>query len=518
MPQHGADGFTLLLLFFVLVTVLFLRRRVRLGSHPWPLPPGPRGWPIIGNALDFPKDNLGRGLRDICAQYGELVHIKILGQDIIVLGSYETACELLDKRSSIYSDRPDFIMGRLTSFTEWSLPVLRYGPLWRTHRRIFHQELLVNAIVRYEDVQRGVARRILRNFLDSPQRFRKHLEAAFSGTALRIAYGLEVSEEDDTYVRALREMLDAGTAFAVPGKYLVEVLPILQYLPGCLPGAAFKREAAAASKRMRAILQELFQAGKDNMEHGTARDSILTRILQHRAGIDQRAMAEREEICAEVAATLYTAGAETTAATLEAFILAMALFPEVQEKAQDELDVVVGRLRLPDFSDRPSLPYINALCKELVRWHIVAPTAVPHTTIRDDEFRGYWIPKGSLVIPNLWAYSRDPDIYSNPEDFDPDRFIKDGKPNGRVRNPHDFVFGFGRRICPGRHLADASLFMMCASILHIFSITPAKGEDGKPISLEAKFTTHLITSHAEEFQCEIRPRSAETAALATSAV
>lgn len=139
----------------------------------------------------------------------------------------------------------------------------------------------------------------------------------------------------------------------------------------------------------------------------------------------------------------------------------MALFPEVQEKAQAELEVIVGRSRLPDFSDRPSLPYINALCKELVRWHIVAPTAVPHTLIRDDEFRGFWIPKGSLLIPNLWyaprasmcrclltqlrAYSRDPEIYPNPEDFNPDRFLKDGKLNSQVRDPYQFVFGFGRR-------------------------------------------------------------------------
>lgn len=98
-----------------------------------------------------------------------------------------------------------------------------------------------------------------------PEEYNRNLNSAFSGTALHIAYGLEVSEGDDTYVRALRDMLDAGTAFAVPGKYLVEVLPVLQYLPEWFPGAAFKREAAAANKRLRVILRELFQAGKDNM-------------------------------------------------------------------------------------------------------------------------------------------------------------------------------------------------------------------------------------------------------------
>ena len=91
-----------------------------------------------------------------------------------------------------------------------------------------------------------------------------------------------------------------------------------------------------------------------------------------------------------------------TTATLEVFILAMALYPEVQEKAQRELDEVIGRSRLPDFSDRHSLPYIGALCKELVRWHVVGTMAIPHATTREDEFRGYRIPKGSIVVPNNW--------------------------------------------------------------------------------------------------------------------
>ncbi len=84
----------------------------------------------------------------------------------------------------------------------------------------------------------------------------------------------------------------------------------------------------------------------------------------------------------------------------------MALYPDVQKKAQAELDKVVGSRRLPDFTDRQSLPYINALVKELTRWHIVAPTAIPHATIQDDEFNGYFIPKGSVVIVNLWYVAR----------------------------------------------------------------------------------------------------------------
>ena len=83
----------------------------------------------------------------------------------------------------------------------------------------------------------------------------------------------------------------------------------------------------------------------------------------------------------------------------------MALNPEVQKKAQAELDSVIGSSRLPEFSDRDSLPYLNALIKELMRWHVVAPTAVPHAAIQDDVYNGYLIPKGSLILANLWYVS-----------------------------------------------------------------------------------------------------------------
>lgn len=87
---------------------------------------------------------------------------------------------------------------------------------------------------------------------------------------------------------------------------------------------------------------------------------------------------------------------------MQAFFLAMALHPEVQKKAQEELDAVVGSSRLPNFSDRPSLPYLSAVVKELLRWHIVTPIGLPHRVVTDDEYMGYHIPKGALVIANIW--------------------------------------------------------------------------------------------------------------------
>ena len=130
---------------------------------------------------------------------------------------------------------------------------------------------------------------------------------------------------------------------------------------------------------------------------------------------------------------------------MKAFFLAMVLNPKVMKKAQEELDRVVGKGELPDFSHKDDLPYIDALVKETLRWNSPLPTAVPNRAMHDDVYRGYLIPAGATVIQNVWAVFRDPKIYPDPETFNPDRFLKDGKIDPLVFNPEDRLFGTGRR-------------------------------------------------------------------------
>ena len=115
------------------------------------------------------------------------------------------------------------------------------------------------------------------------------------------------------------------------------------------------------------------------------------------------------------------------------------------KKAQDELDRVVGKGELPKFSDKDNLPYIGALVKEVLRWNPPSPISIPTRSMQDDVYRGYLIPAGATVIQNVWAIFRDPNIYPDPETFNPDRFLKDGKINPLVFDPEERAFGAGRR-------------------------------------------------------------------------
>ncbi|OJT13618.1 O-methylsterigmatocystin oxidoreductase [Trametes pubescens] len=171
----------------------------------------------------------------------------------------------------------------------------------------------------------------------------------------------------------------------------------------------------------------------------------------------------------------------------------MALYPDVQRKAQAALDAVVGPGRLPDFGDSDALPYIHAIVREALRWHVVVPLGVPHRTMRDDEFHGYFVPAGTNVLPNAWAMLHDPAAYPDPDEFRPERFMRDGQLDLTAHDPALFAFGFGRRICPGRYFAFTSLFITVASVLHVFDIGPPFDADGAPIPIKFQQTSELLS-------------------------
>jgi len=183
------------------------------------------------------------------------------------------------------------------------------------------------------------------------------------------------------------------------------------------------------------------------------------------------------------------------------FFVAVLLRPDIQAKAQEELDAVTGRERLPTFQDRPMLPLVNAICKEVLRWRPVVPLAVPHATTEDDVYKGLFIPKGALVMGNVWAILHDPEMYPDPDAFKPERFLnQDG--SAREDPVLASTFGFGKRICPGRHFVEATLFILVASLLSVFNIEKSSANGGPDVY---SFTGTLI-SRPNPFPCSITPR------------
>lgn len=170
----------------------------------------------------------------------------------------------------------------------------------------------------------------------------------------------------------------------------------------------------------------------------------------------------------------------------------MMLHPDVQAPAQAEVDGLIAReQRLPEIRDRKSLPYLDAIMKEVLRWATPAPVGLFHCSAADDEYNGFYIPAKTTVISNIWAMFHNPDEYPDPFKFDPERFIASNG-GGTAYNPLDITFGFGRRICPGQHVAEASMFIQMATFLAILNVAKGVGEDGREIEPEIEFTTTIV--------------------------
>ncbi|KAI0794212.1 cytochrome P450 98A3 [Fomes fomentarius] len=498
------------LIALAITTALYVRR-VRKTRRSVPLPPGPLPLPLIGNALNMPRRHLGREFMEMSKKYGDVVYLDALGQPLILLGSYRAASDLLDKRSSNYSDRPASFMVQQVGF-DWLMPLMGYGQEWRQHRRELHRVLNPEIIVEYQDIQLMTVRNFLRSLLETPLDLSQHLKFAFAAMIMRIVYGIELREHDDRYYQMVERMAQVGEEISVPGRFPVESVPLLRFLPSWFPGGGYKRFATAAKRDIHFAISNLFDTAKGAMDEGSAKESFVTRLLQGN-GVKEGEDADLHIICKNLGGSVYVAAADTTFATMEGFFLAMARFPEVQRKAQYELDSVVGSDRLPEFSDKPSLPYLSALVKELLRWHVVTPIGVPHRVMDDDEYRGHFIPGGATIFVNAWALSRDADIYPGAEIFRPERFLMNGQLALNRKDPSDYVFGFGRRICPGRHFAEAALFIFCASILHAFRIDAPVDEYGNHVEVDMNIITNAAVSHVPAQRYKITPRSASAECL-----
>ncbi|KAJ7162570.1 cytochrome P450 [Mycena crocata] len=485
--------------------VLLLLKRL-LAPKQVPLPPGPKGLPLVGNVFDMPSSREWLTFSNWADAWGDICSVTVLGQPIIIIGSAKVAVELLDRRSAIYSDRPVCTMGGELVGWKNTLVLLPYGDRFRRFRRLFHNIIGSRAAIKqFLPVEELETRRFLRRVLAKPNDLPKHIRKTAGAIILRISHGYEVKENNDPFVQLAEQATEQFSLSTAPGGFMVDVIPALRHVPTWLPFTGWRTKADAWAATLNQLVEQPYSFVKHQMAAGTAPVSFTSTLLE-----PKQLTAEEEFDIKWSSASLYSAGADTTVSAVYAFFLAMALNPAVQAKAQREIDAVVGDDRLPTFADRDDCPYLDALVKEVLRWHSVVPTGVAHRATRDDVFEGYFIPKGALVLTNIHRLTHDARTYASPMTFNPDRFIAtDNRP--AETDPRNFCWGFGRRICPGMHLADASLFISCAMTLAAFDISKCV-EDGRVITPIHENTTGTI-SHPVPFRCTIKPRSEKTIQL-----
>ncbi|KAJ4190449.1 hypothetical protein NW767_011271 [Fusarium falciforme] len=498
----------LLQVFIVVLGVILWRLSVRWKA-PRDLPPGPKPLPLVGNIFDLPPPSVPEYQHWIKFKdtYGPLSSVTVLGTNMILVHSHDVLQDLMVKRSTKTSSRPkQHFAGELCGFDVLT-PSLPYNATHRLHRKFMHQQMGTRLICeRFWHVQDVESRRFLLRVLDDPSNIISHIKTEASAIILRITYGYSIEPHKvDPLVTLIEHMMGNFSDALVPLTWSVDLFPFLKHLPTGFPGASFKKIAQEWKERVRMAADIPYSFVLRQMANGNPTSSYVSSLVTEYSKNpenDWKPTESEVEMIKNSAAIIYGGGADTTVSTLSSLVLAMLLFPDVQQKAQEELDRVVGSDRLPEFEDRENLPYVNALIKETLRWLPVVPVGTTHVTEEEMFHSGYRIPKGSFLLPSIWWFLHDPAVYPKPETFDPERFLE---PRNEP-DPANHAFGYGRRICPGRYLADDNLFLTISRLLATFEISKALDEKGCEIDVEVEVTAGLI-SHPKTFPYGIKPRS-----------
>ncbi|KAG2153304.1 cytochrome P450 [Suillus clintonianus] len=504
MPDHVTGGLAGLLTAVVIGVALRSYLAKPKLPHGVRLPPGPTSLPILGSALAIDVNAPWVTYQAWGSQYGDLVYTKLFGLDNIVINSERIARDLLENRSQNYSDRPEIATNELFGVDN-TTAFMPYNSRWRLHRKILHQSFRQDVVPDFRPMQVAKTHELLLNLLEDPSGYLKHLEVHAGSIIMSAVYSYDAARRNDHMIERASLALEVILQEMRPEVAAIfSAFPSLLRLPSWLPGMRLKRAAPFAKQLALENSEKPFAHTERGLATGTISSCM---VADHLLKLDESDgdSAWQKKALQDSAQTATAAGTETTAGVELNFILAMILHPDIQEKAHKLIESVIGTKRLPTFQDRSSLPYIDAILREILRWRPMFPLAIMHAAVESDVYEGYYIPKGATITPNVWAMCHNEEKYPNPSEFNPDRFLNaDGT---LTDDTVDVVWGFGRRICPGRHLAEASVWFAIVHLLAIFKFSNAKDESGKKIEIKPRWEGG-VTVRPAPFPCSITPRSA----------
>ncbi|KAJ5618601.1 hypothetical protein N7528_006712 [Penicillium herquei] len=438
-------------------------------------PKGLRDVPVAGNQAALMSTYPQRQLQKWSREHGELFKVRLGGEQWIFVNSPAAVKEIFDRQSQHSSSRaPSPVVSDLLSGGMRFL-LMPYSPQWRKLRAIVHKLLTPKSSNTFFPSQEFEAKRLMWDILtdnENQENFYMHIRRYATSVVLTSTYGRRVPVWDCEDVREIYGLMQEFSEIATPGKHIAEILPVLARLPTFLQW--WRKSILHSFDRQAAIWMEYWTRLKEQMESNQAPECFVKQFIE--TDYEKHDISELQ--AAFVAGTMIEAGSETTSSALNSCVRYLAAYPEAQAKAYEEVQRVIGENRVPNFDDEQDLPYIRACVKEILRIRPVTNVGTPHYTTAGIVYKDYFIPANTVVSINQYALHFDPDRYESPDDFIPDRYLNHHLKAGAYAahpDPYErdhFDFGAGRRICPGMHLAENSLFITIASLVWAFEILP----------------------------------------------
>ncbi|OJI96603.1 hypothetical protein ASPVEDRAFT_78369 [Aspergillus versicolor CBS 583.65] len=494
-----------LLLAIIISPALALAPYTWASLRPKNFPPGPKPLPLIGNLNLIPPSKAFTLFHQWTKQYGPILGLKFGPANVVVLNNWRDVQELLEKRSHIYSSRPNnYIANTLICKNNTHILFAPYGDTWKSLRKASQALFTPRSLARILPIQEAEATQTIFDILRSPHDYYEHIQRYTTAVILASVFGQRGEEFNSPNVQALYDVQNRFTALLEPGAAPpVDAIPFLRYLPESL--APWKRKAREIRRDQRELYFRLYNTTKQRMISGIRTGCFMEKLIE-----DQGKNGLSDEHTAYLGGILMEAGSDTTSSTLLSFLLAVLENPDALKRAQEDVDRVVGLERSPTMQDLEDLSYIEACMHETLRWRPVAAGGIPHLLTQTDTYKNYIFPAGTIFFANTWAIHHDETEYSSPAVFNPDRWL--GNKYGTthildldIHRRTSYGWGAGRRVCSGQNMAEASLKINIAKLVWAFDFERDGGQkvDG---SVDSGYEGGFLVC-PKRFPIRITPRS-----------
>ncbi|XP_054128458.1 cytochrome P450 1A4-like [Melozone crissalis] len=498
----------------VLLLVQRLRAAVPAGLR---RPPGPRGFPVLGNVLELRTD-AHLALTRLSRRYGDVMEVRIGTRPVLVLSGLDTIRQALVKQGEDFMGRPDLPSfhyisnGQSLTFSPDS------GEVWKACRRLAQSALKSFSIASsptsscsclLEEHVSQEAEYLVTKFLQVMEEHKsfdlnQYLVVSVANVICAMCFGKRYEHEDQELLR----VVNLGNEFGevAGGSHPADFIPLLRYLPSRTL-EAFKDINRRFNTFVQKIVQEHYSTfDKEHIRDIT--DSLIGHCQENNTGEDTRVQLSDEKII-HIVNDLFGAGFDTVTTALSWSLMYVALYPDVQKKIHEELDRTIGRERRPRLSDRGTLPYTEAFILEMFRHSSFVPFTIPHSTTKATALNGYYIPKDTCVFINQWQVNHDEALWKEPSAFRPERFLSaSGTELNRAEGEKVLAFGLGRRRCLGETIGRWEIFLFLTTLLQQlhFSLRP-----GEPVDVTPQYGLTMKYKKCEAFQ--IRQRFPEKSSL-----
>ncbi|KAL3861233.1 hypothetical protein ACJMK2_007281 [Sinanodonta woodiana] len=466
----GLDIFTTsLVLLVTFLAILFFWHR-----HHWKLPPGPAWFPLVGNIWELTSHpDLRITLQRLQKKYGDIYTLYLGPVPTIVVCGYDAIREIFIKRGIEFSDRPAA-----------NLPIIMFnggkgigsvsGDIWKNQRKFILVTLRRFGFGRYnleDKIQTEVKLFVseIENLNQTPFKMMTPIQTGVGNVISHLVFGAHFSHNDPRF----KIMMDGFDSFVhyLSAGYLVSFMPILRFVPGDLFGI---KNIAKQIQVIKDFVNELIEEHVNKFDERNIADFIDAFISEMNKQNDGENNIFTKEYLVAIIMDIFLAGTVTTSTTITWASFYLATRPDIQSRIFEEIKANVGMERLPSMKDKQSLVYTEAFIMEVLRMTSMVVFSISHAPVTDVWIRGFHIPKGMQIFPDISSVLSDPAIWGDPANFRPERFVSE---EGTLLKPAEFIpFLKGRRNCIGASLARMELFLFISALVQRFEIMPPEGE------------------------------------------